>query len=1501
MTISDKLNQKNLELIERIGEGGAGAVYRAHQAILDREVAVKVILPHLANHPDFIRNFELEAQLIARLEHPHIVPLYDFWRDPDGAYIVMRYLRGGSLRDRMDERPLSLVEVDVLFDQLTNALSAAHRASVVHRDLKPDNILLDEDGNAYLSDFGIARHTGHSPTEENVSGTLAYIAPEQLMSHPTHAAMDIYSMGIILFELITGHHPFKHYPPGQIIQMHLNEPLPELMDFRPDLPERLGRVLQKATSKAPEDRYDNIRDLWRDFHRCISKGDTSSFDREAVEKRNPYKGLRPFEEADAGDFFGREVLVEELLKRMTEDMPYRNFLAVVGASGSGKSSLIRAGVIPHLRSGVVPGSNRWFICEMIPGASPISALTQALLSVAPGAPPRLQEQLESDPRALLWAIDNMMAKVEGDLLLFIDQFEEVFTMTREESERAHFLDLLRHAVSAEGSRFRVIVTLRADFYDRPLHYEGFGEIMQQRTQVVLSLNVNEIERAITSPAYGVGAQVNTDLVAAIIADVKEEPGVLPLLQYALTEVYERSDGMMLTLDAYLESGGVEGALARRAEDVYERLNESEQETAHQLFLRLVTLGDQAVDTRRRAKQSELLSITGGQREQVEAVLEQFGEFRLLAFDRDSVTREPTIEIAHEALIRGWQRLRTWLDEGREDLRMQSQLAKLAEDWVKAGRDESYLLRGVRLSQFKEWGQPARLKLNLTPVERELLDTSIREEEKETAIREAAQRDKERLTARTQSQQRQLIAVLVVGVVMAGLLSVLALIQGNRAQNEADQNATAQFVAQEQADDAENARATAQANAESLRTALDEIRSLNMVDSALQALENNDIDSAIALAAGVSAISEPSEPVQRMFADIAPLVYTAGTLAGHSNDVRAIAYSPDGSRLVSAGIDRKVLMWDMTDGTILHEMEEHTQPILAVDYSADGRYAASGDNRGLVIIWDAASGAVIHRLEGHAQSVHGLAFSPDTAQLASASADGTIILWDVETGEAMERFAGHDGAVLAVDYSPDGRRLASGSLDDTIRLWDVETGEVTARWDTGYNVRAVVFSPDGTQVASASDENTIKLWDSESGAVLRTFSGHINQVLSVQFNSTGTEIVSASADSTVRVWDSVTGESLQVYRLGNSRIFSAVFHPRNHLIASASSEDTIRLWNVQPIPLNRPLVLRGQQDDVHEAAFSPDGAYVLSGSGSLFDPVPNDKRMILWDWQTGEQIRILDGHSDTVTAVAWSPDGRQALSASRDGTLIVWDVATGEALRRFEGHTDWVWDADFSPDGKQALSASRDGTLILWDVGSGDIIQRLTAHGEWVNVGIFSPDGRLIASGSDDRRVLIWDAQTGAVVRELIGHEGSVHNLAFSPDGRLLISVSADTTAILWDVQRGELMARFFDHQAFVNGVDFSPNGEMFVTGSADGEVVLWDAATNQSVRAFSGEGAVLNATFSPDGQWVMTTFDSGLIRIYPLNQAVVLDWITEHVYLRPFSCEERQRFGIEPLCLPEVG
>jgi DNA-binding XRE family transcriptional regulator len=616
---------RGYELGQRIGTGGFGVVYCAVQPLVEREVAIKIILPRYADHPEFIRRFEAEAQLVARLEHPHIVPLYDYWREPGEAYLVMRLLRGGSLQAKLKDGPLSLDLVASLLEQIGTALHTAHRAGVIHRDLKPANVLLDEDGNGYLADFGIARNLNlEDQTQAGaILGSPAYLSPEQILSEPVRPQADIYCLGILVYELLTGWKPFRGPTPVEYIQQHLNEPLPSLVACQPGLPPALEAVIRRATAKDPVERYPDVPCLLTEFRQALASAMTSTqlpyvAAMPEEERENPYKGLRAFSEADADDFFGRETLVQELLGRMSEagdpgagaGQELARFLAVVGPSGSGKSSAVRAGLIPALRQGGLPGSEKWFIVDMLPGAHPWEEVEAALLRVAVNPPQGLLTQLRQDERGLLRAVRRVLPADEAtELVLVLDQFEEVFTLIEDEVERARFLNSLVTAVLDPRSRLRLLITMRADFIHRALEYMDFGELLRERAVFVLPLTPDELEMVIARPAERVGTILEPGLMNTILHDVGEQPGTLPLLQYALTELFERREERLLSLAAYQASGGVSGALARRAEELYAGLEMAGQEATRQIFLRLITLGEGGEDTRRRVLRAELEGLT----------------------------------------------------------------------------------------------------------------------------------------------------------------------------------------------------------------------------------------------------------------------------------------------------------------------------------------------------------------------------------------------------------------------------------------------------------------------------------------------------------------------------------------------------------------------------------------------------------------------------------------------------------------------------------------------------------------------------------------------------------------------------------------------------------------------------------------------------------------------------------------------------------------------------
>ncbi len=1446
---------KGYELRQLIGSGGFGAVYRAYQTQVEREVALKIVLPDFANHPDFIRRFEAEAQMIARLEHFHIVPLYDFWREPDGAYLVMRWLRGGSLRGLIDQGRQDVLVVTRLLDQVAAALAVAHRNGVIHRDIKPDNVLLDEEGNAFLVDFGIAVDLlkPETPQQHESFGSPAYASPEHIMGHSFTPQMDIYSLGIVLFEMLTGVRPFMSDDHVVLMRQHLSDPVPALQTHRPDLPAALNTVIWRATAKSPQARYPNVLELAADFRRALKLDDlpapalagtpSSPKTSEAVletimlvggaDPINPYKGLRPFQEADAADFFGRERLVEQLLVRLSaikaavgdpspaatgqllEGQSGPRFLAVVGPSGSGKSSVVKAGLIPALRRGSLPGSADWFVAQMVPGSSPFEELAAALLRIAANAPPNMLERLRQDERGLLEIVAEVLPADESEMLLVIDQFEEVFTLVEDESERTKFLTCVLTAVNDPASRLRLVLTLRADFYDRPLLYPGFGDLVRDHTEVVLPLSSSELAQAVNGPAERAALMLETGLASSIVGDVSKQPGALPLLQFALTELYERREGRSLTIAAYQAIGGVSGALARRADELYESLDEASKEAARQMLLRLVTLGESAEDTRRRILQSELLSA-GADRKITQQVIDTFGKYRLLTFDREPNTRAQTVELAHEALIREWKLLRAWLNASRDELRQHQRLASATVEWLNTGRDPSYLASGSRLSQFEALVDSRTLSLN--DDERAYLNASI-----EQRLRAA-------------NRLRLFIAGLIVFSIMALALALFAITERNRAELEAQIS---------------NSRALAV-------TALNNIARLDL-----------------ALLLNLEALNtfDTFEARHSLLTALQYRPRLAQFLHGHLGQVWSAAYSPDGTLIASGGQDRIIRLWNAATGKEVMTLEGHAGSITGLALSPDGSILVSGSDDGTLRRWNAATGESIGEpLQGHDDAVWSVAFSPDGQLIASGSADTTIRLWDAVTGEPVgEPLAGHTDIVYAVAFSPDGEILASGSGDATLRLWDVVTGEQLAVMEGHTNwVMALAFNERGLLVSGGAD-NMIFLWTPSSEEPLFSYpTGHTDWIRSLAFDPTGELLASGSEDSAIRLWDPLSGLEIGGPLVGHTDGVRAIaYSPDGQSLVSAGEDNMLIRWDMNPQYQPLGQLVTGHAETIASVSYSPDGALFASGSG---DPtIGMDNTVRLWDAASRQEVALLEGHGAPVTSVAFSPNGELLASGSADRSIILWDVLTRRITTLLPGHRQAVFSVAFSPDGTLLASGGDDGAVILWDVEAETALgDPLLDHSDGVFAVAFSPDGKMLASGSRDGTVILWDMATRRPLAEpLAGYADAVTSVAFSPDGRMLAAGSRDGTIILWDIATRQPIGQPLDGHGreYVLGLAFSPNGRVLASGGEDNRVILWDVAEGRELgQPFAAHQDWVNAVaFSTDGRTLASASRDATIILWDVS------------------------------------
>jgi WD40 repeat protein/serine/threonine protein kinase len=1425
---------RGYRLLDQVGAGSFGSVHRAFQPQVGREVAIKTIHSRFANDPEFIRRFEAEAQLVARLEHPHVVPLYDFWREPEGAYLVMRYLRGGSLRERLAQGPLGAQEAARLLDQVALALGAAHRQGVVHRDVKPANILFDEEGNAYLSDFGIAKdvEVAEVAAPGGTPSPLAYyLTPEEVRGEPATPRTDIYSLGVVLYEMLAGRHPFADAPPEEVVDKHLSGPVPSIGAFRPDLPASVDEVIGVATAKAPADRYSDAQMMASAFRGALLPT-ASRPAMPSTEVRNPYKGLRPFQESDAADFFGREALVAELVARLSEQGDESRFLAVVGPSGSGKSSLVRAGLLPALRGGAVPGSERWFLLDMRPGTHPFEELASALMRIAVDPPGDLVERLERDDRGLVSAAEEVVPP-GSVLLLVVDQFEELFTLVDAEDVRARFLRVLLAAATDPTSRLRILLTLRADFYDRPLGYAGLAELMKSRAVTVTPLAPEELHGAVVGPAQGVGLQVDPALVADIVADVAAQPGALPLLQYALTELFDHREGSTLTLEAYREIGGVSGALSRRAETLYRRLNRSGRDAARQVFLRLLTVGNEgADDTRRRVLRSELISLEG-EIEAREAVIETFGTRRLLSFDRDPVTRGPTVEVAHEALLREWDRLRGWIEAAREDVRTQGRLAVAAHEWVDADRDPSFLATGSRLGSLEAWQQGTGLAM--TPREREFLEASLAGRDRLRAEEEAREARERELERRSLRRLRAVVAVVTAAALFAAALTALAFGQRGRAERE-ERIAVARELA---------AAAVANLDVDPERSillaleAVDRTRSSDgsVLPEAEEALHRAVVASRIVLSVpgiggwldwspdGTRFVTEGPKGTGVVDIRNAETGESMLSFTGHDGDVNGVAFSGDGSMLATTGDDGTAKVWDPESGRRLGSVQGLEGLVTGPSFSPDGSLAAAAWHlEGTVRVWDVATSRIVHQVDAVSEASR-TAFSPDGKRLAIAGDAEVGVVVDVRSGKEVLWLEGHEDNLEDVDWSPDGRWIATSSPDATVGIWDGRTGDLRFSLFHDGPVGAVDWSPDGGRLVTGSSDGRATVWEVTEAGGKRLFSLSARDtstgVHGVAFSPDGNRVLTGDAAITAaKVWDvSHTGDAEWTNVPGDPGWVTMVaFSPSGRELVASGEGGAVAVWDPETGENIKTL-------QAHRS--SPEPTFVVdldvSPDGALIATMGQPNHPSVWDRTTGQEVFTfqLGGIAENLD---WSPDGRLlAIASISEERAFILDRSGQEVADLPD--TVGVLDVQFSPDGRLLATASEptgrpnppSEQVKIWDWESGQTLTEIPVAAQGM---AFDPSGRRIAI-ADGSLAGIWDVDSGRKLRTFAGHEGGLWDVAFSPDGSRLATAGADNTVRLWDVDTGVQRLVLRGHKLIVDRLAFSPDGSKLASGAMDGTARVW--------------------------------------------------------------------------------
>ena len=1215
------------------------------------------------------------------------------------------------------------------------------------------------------------------------------------------------------------------------------------------------------------------------------------------QNRAPYRGWEPLQEVDAAVFFGRDAQILRGLDalRGMRKSGLETLFVVLGPSGTGKSSFLRAGLLPRLRR-----NDREFTVldivrpqrNVLTGDTGFARAIHATRGRLRLAGPQLgtikQACLSGDAeRVRQWLVEIQRAASArllteaGEaplptLVLPLDQAEELFGADAGDEAPA-FLELIAAVVDGDNAACRlglvVALTIRTDRYQALQTAPPLAGVDSVVFDELKPMPRTQFLQVITGPAVrstegGRPLALEPQLVQRLLDDCTEGADTLPLLALTLARLYEdyaghATDGQppTLTVSDYESMGGMQSVVRTEidrqlAADPIGRATQLQLLRAAFIPWLATVNPDNDQPLRRLAHWDDLP-------EQSRPLLDRFVARRLLIKDeRDGAV---VVEVALESLLRQWDDLAAWLDEQREDLKDADALERAAAAWANR-RDEAWLLSGTRLADAENLAAKPGFRGRLNPI-RDYLQASRQREDERTARekqrREAELQAAKKLAAAETSAKQQaearaseaqahaavlrkrsrVLRVVLVAALVVAAAAVTGFVMATNATRQADSR-TREAIA---------------------------LRLTSEGDGMLAGVEGGGDERAIQQILAAPRIA-PTADVGAEFTGVVARQDTVKIIETPA-PVLGVAVSPDGHRIVSGLYDHTLRLFNVDTGQPIGQpLVGHTDAVESVAFSPDGHRIVSGGDDHTVRLWNADTGQPIGgALTGHGDIVGAVAFSPDGHRVASASGDHTVRLWNADTGQPIGGpLTGHTNWVNSVSFSPDGHRIASASDDHTVRLWNADTGQPIGTPLTGHTnwVTGVAFSPDGHRLVSGSEDGTVRLWSADTGQPIgQPLRGHTGAPASVAFAPDGHRVLSGGLDDTVRVWNADTGQQIGEPLTGHtSWVSSVAFSSDGRRIVSGSEDDTIRVWDDDAVA---PLI--GHTGAVESVAYSPDGHRIVSGG--------DDHTVRLWNADTRAPIgQPLTGHTDVVSSVAFSPDGHRIVSGSYDRTLRLWNADTGQPIGGpLIGHTDQVSSVAFSPDGHRIVSAGYDQTLRLWNADTGQPIgPPLTGHTDVVTCVAFSPDGHRIVSGSYDRTLRLWNADTGQPIGQpLTGHTYAVRAVAFRSDGHRIVSGSQDDTLRLWDADTGQPIGQpLAGHTGTVRGVAFSPRGHRIVSAGDDKTLRLWNADTGQSIgRPLTGHtNAVLTVAFSPDKNRVASGSSDGTVQVW--SAPLQAEWAT---------------------------
>lgn len=1244
---------------------------------------------------------------------------------------------------------------------------------------------------------------------------------------------------------------------------------------------------------------------------------------------SPYRGLNVFREKDAPFFFGREVFT----KLLVEAVHNKSLVAVIGPSGSGKSSIVFAGLIPALRS-----EESWLIASFRPGNRPFNNLASSLIKLLEPQTNeidcivekrKLAKMLRQGNHALMDAVELIIQKNSNvaNLLLVVDQFEELFTSCQDLEKRQCFINELVAAVQmgsntnrqTNGQNFTLVITIRADFLNYALSYRSLADVLQCNDLKLGPMTCQELQDAIKKPIEKINVKIEDGLTERIMESLSQNSGRLPLLEFSLTLLWEKQENNKLTHAVYNEIGGVGNALSGYAENVYSRFNEEEQKKIRRIFIQLVCPREDSEDTGRIATRSEV-GVNNWE------LVTRLADSRLVICGQDVATGEEIVEMAHEALIRGWNRLREWMKANHSFRAWQEQLRVIIHQWEQNNHDEGALLRGGPLGAAEDW-----LKSHytvLSELERGFIQTSINFQ-----TRMQAARDRQRLFITLGT---------TVGLLIALTLAGLTSLQWWRAENHRQVAEKQQKIAEENKQYAEKQRQLAIARQLSAQAELiinqrksqlscgillaveamqrfpsletDQIlrKGLSLLPRAAVCIENDiEIDHVIYSRDGKYLATSSDDNTVRVWDATSG---TQITSMKHPYKVKEIIFSPDGKFLVTVSDDRSTRIWETINAKQVAYMK-HEAKVKLIIFSPDGKYlvTVTGDeyihgmefSRDKIIIWNVSSGQKIDTV--YNELVCSATFSRDGSYLALAANNGIIRIFKFKSAtpqyfsciRASVSFppVGDTGYRIALDFSLDGKYLATASDKDYIaRVWEITKRSETLRdipcelyvdqeenkifiMKHRNNVRDIVYSPDGKYLATASDDCTARIWNAASGGQIACMQ-HEDKVSRVVFSRDGKYLATVSYYNTARIWDTTNWQLVTCVE-GINKLKSFDFSPEGKYFATASDNGIIQIWEIN---VGKGVICMEHDDKVKLAVFSPDGKYLATAS--------DDDSARVWDITSGIQIACMENRK-IIRRYGFTPRGS---SLGFDSSM---------PLAAFRIENTYI-NIKFSPNGRYLATAGFDPARIL-EIKSGKVIEIGMYNIERFTTAItFSPDGKYLARADDNGNTQVWEITSGQEI-VCIKHKCWAMDLVFSPDSRYLTTANLDGTARIWEVTSGQEIAcirskeqtlakfkKFSDLNPLnspqlnpllspqeiwshipnieylakanvVTSIDYSPDGKYLAIANDDYTARLWEVDSGQEIVCMKHEDRVWKVLFSPDGKYLATISDDKTARLWKMN------------------------------------